>query len=123
MKNLLVLDDDSELRKVYSAILKRQGFSVQAPTPTNDIKGLIRENNPDLIVINHLMRGINGGELCLSVKNNPKTEHIPVIILTDYDRATPNTRVYDCDLFLPKSITFDAFINQVNNLLKHKTPY
>jgi CheY-like chemotaxis protein len=122
MKNLLVLDDDSELRKVYRAVLKRQGFSVEAPVPTTDIKELIRETKPDLIVINHLMRGINGGELCLMVKNNPNTEHIPVIILTDYDNATPDTGVYDCDLFLPKSISFETFINQVKNLLKHKAP-
>ena len=123
MSRILVLDDDQELLGVIKEILSLNGFEVATSAPTYDIHKLIAVQCPDLIIMDYLMNDVNGGELCSIIKNDKQTQHIPVILLSAYDRIIQSLGTYGCDLFVAKPIDFTTLIFQINNLLPKGKDY
>ncbi|HTE24752.1 response regulator [Flavitalea sp.] len=82
MKNLLVIDDNTEIRENTAEILTLAGFNVQ--TAENGKRGveLALKELPDLIVCDIMMPELDGYGVLHLLKNNPLTEHIPFIFLT-----------------------------------------
>jgi CheY-like chemotaxis protein len=71
---------------------------------TDDIFALIEKFNPDLIILDYILNGINGGELCHQVKHNSKTSLIPVIIYSAYTKVIQSLGDYGCDAFVFQAI-------------------
>jgi DNA-binding response OmpR family regulator len=64
-RNILVIDDDKEVLGLLEAILMDAHFEVKGIQYTNDIFGDIRDYQPGLVLMDYILTGINGGELCL----------------------------------------------------------
>lgn len=123
MSRILILDDDQALLGVMKEILTLSGFDVVTSAPTYNISELITSNHPDLIIMDFLMNDFNGGELCSIIKNDPDTQHIPVILLSAYNRIIESLGTYGCDLFVTKPVDFNALVYQINNLLPKGKDY
>lgn len=123
MSRILVLDDDHALLGVMHEILSLSGFDVVISAPTSDISELITAQHPDLIIMDFLMNDVNGGELCSIIKNDPSTQHIPVILLSAYNRIIESLGTYGCDLFVAKPVDFATLVYQINNLLPKGKDY
>ena len=80
---VLVVDDDSAYRHLISAVLTANNFSVTLATDGANALEILETFKPDLIVSDLMMPNVNGYELINSVKHNPETKHIPVILLTE----------------------------------------
>ena len=84
-KKILVVDDDKGLLKMVRASLINSGFDVvTAATGEKGIQ-LAQTKDPDLIVLDVLLPGIKGREVCIRLKRDKKTRHIPVMFLTAKD--------------------------------------
>ena len=82
MKRVVVIDDDVDLRNFLNKGLSKFGFEVIG---AEDGKAGIEKailDKPDAILLDLNMPGIDGKEVCVLLKNNPKTQNIPIIILT-----------------------------------------
>jgi len=81
-KQILVIEDDSDILNLVDWHLRSEGFSVR--TAQDGVKGLetAMEHLPDLIILDLMLPGMDGLEICKSLKRNPKTEKIPVVMLT-----------------------------------------
>lgn len=123
MNRILVLDDDQALLGVMKEILSLNGFDVVTSDPTYEITELIRVHRPDLIIMDYLMNDVNGGELCSVIKSDLSTQHIPVILLSAYNRIIQSLGTYGCDLFVAKPIEFSTLVYQINNLLPKGKDY
>ncbi len=123
MSKILVLDDDKELLGVIKEILSLNGFDVETSAPTYEINDLVAIHRPDLIIMDYLMDDVNGGELCSIIKNDLSTQHIPVILLSAYDRIIQSLGTYGCDLFVAKPVEFSTLVYQINNLLPKGKDY
>lgn len=117
MYKILMLDDDSEFLEVARTILSLHNFKVITTAPIVDIKSVFLLHQPDLIVLDYLMGDVNGGEVCSSLKKDKITGHVPVIILTAYDKVIRSLGSYGCDVFLSKPLDFKVLIAQINKLL------
>lgn len=84
-KSILIVDDDEGLLKTVQKILLGNGYSVL--TANTGEKGLqiARNQRPDLIILDVLLPGIKGREVCAILKEDPGTKLIPVIFLTAKD--------------------------------------
>lgn len=102
--NILVVDDTDVDRHLAEKVLTAAGFTVT--TAINGEEGLnaVRQQKPDLILLDCQMPVMDGQEMCRRLKENPQTKHIPVIFLTSLDT--------------PKNI-IDSFTNEAENFL-HK---
>lgn len=81
-KTILIVEDETDILHLVEWHLRAEEFSIL--TAQNGIKGLdlAMEQLPDLIVLDLMLPGMDGLEICKALKRNPKTENIPVVMLT-----------------------------------------
>ena len=81
-RHILVVDDETDLVDLISYNLKKEGFSVDSALDGETALTKIRKGRYDLVVLDLMLPGIQGIELCRILRNDPKTESLPVIMLT-----------------------------------------
>ena len=79
---VLAVDDEPHILFILSQVLTSKGCKVLTADGGEKAVKLALKNVPDLIILDVMMPDISGFEVCQHLKNNPKTKHIPVIILT-----------------------------------------
>lgn len=103
-KKILIVDDEINLLELVKVNLEAAGFSVI--TAQDGEEGLKKtyDENPDLIILDIYLPGIDGCELCRRIKNDPRTKDMPVIFLTAATQKEDIKKAIDagCDLFLSK---------------------
>ena len=87
-RRVLLAEDDRFLRKSAGAMLRRQGFSVLAAEDGEEALRLARTESPDLILLDVIMPKMQGFEVLKTLKSDPKTASIPVIILSNLGQET-----------------------------------
>lgn len=121
-KRILVIDNDQDLLEAVETALVIENYYVQTNPFVEDIFVLIRDSKPDLILIDYLLYGINGGELCRLIKSEPKTSHLPVIIFSAYPRVIQSLGNYGCDAFISKPFELDSFMQTIKDCILKKDP-
>lgn len=116
-KRLLIIDNDAEVLNVMEEALVYEGFEVKILEDASDIFQVIDEYQPDLIMIDYILNGINGGEICHEIKMSPQTGHIPVVIVSAYSKVILSLGNYNSDAFLAKPFGLDELVKLVNKLL------
>jgi DNA-binding response OmpR family regulator len=114
---ILIIDDDSDLLELLQDFFQSCGYEVKTNKSSGGIFETITQFQPDLIILDYLLDGINGGELCHEVKT---TTHIPVILYTAYSRVLLSLGTYGCDEFIPKPFDLDFLLESVRRLTKKK---
>lgn len=84
-KTIMVVDDSPTVRKLIMGKLEKHGHRVVAAVDGMDALSKINENVPDLILLDVTMPRLDGYQLCKLVKNNAKTKHVPVIMISGKD--------------------------------------
>jgi phosphate regulon transcriptional regulator PhoB len=82
MKSVLIVDDEPDLVELVSYNLKKEGFQVATAPDGGVALEKARKKNYDLIILDLMLPGIQGIELCRILRNDPKTERVPIIMLT-----------------------------------------
>ncbi len=81
-KIILVVDDTKNIRDVVGFMLKNRGFAVLLAGDGDEGYRLATTESPSLIVLDVMMPGRSGFEICSDLKNNFRFRHIPIILLT-----------------------------------------
>lgn len=116
-KRILVIDNDQDILEAIDAALSMENYCVETSPIVEDIFQMIQDKNPDLILIDYLLYGINGGELCHMIKSEPSTSHLPVIIFSGYPRVIQSLGTYQCDAFISKPFDLDNFVAVIKECL------
>ena len=97
----------------------REGFTVEtAPDGIN--AGLkARDIKPGLIILDLMMNGIDGFEVCKTIKQNSTLNKTKILIMTGFDTPENRKRALreGADGYLPKGVSFEAILEQINELL------
>lgn len=120
MYTVLIMDKDHDLLLVLAHFFSSQGYHVVTSSPSYDIVNLVEKYHPDVVILEYLMDEINGGELCLVLKENEPTRHVPVVLLSTSERLFKTLGRYNCNLFLPKTADISQLITEIDNLLGEK---
>jgi len=120
-QTLLVIDDDEEIRHYLVNILSDQYKILQADDGTKGLK-LAKEHLPDLIISDIVMQGLDGLDLCKTIKENSSLNHIPVILLTgsSSDEMQLKGMHTGADDFIKKPFDKDILMARVNSILKRR---
>jgi len=81
---VLVADDERQIRDLLSEFLTSEGYEVLLASDGEEATGLAEREYPDVILLDVKMPGIDGIEVCKRLKAEPKTQFIPVIMITGY---------------------------------------
>ncbi len=84
-KKILIVDDEEDILEITRYNLSREGYQVICVTSGEDALKKARSEIPNLIVLDLMLPGLDGLEVCKLLKNDPKTSHIPIIMLTAKD--------------------------------------
>lgn len=119
-KKILVVDDSVTVREVESRLLKHQGYEVE--TAINGIDGwnLVRIGLYDLVITDIDMPRMNGIELLRAIKNDPKLNHLPVMIVSYKETEEDRLKALraGANYYLTKSSFHDeTLINAVKDLI------
>ncbi len=119
---VLVVDDIIANVKLLEARLKAEYFEVLTATSGLEALEIVSQQDCDIIILDVMMPGLDGFETCRRIKADPKTSHIPVVMVTALDQ--PSDRVTGleagADDFLTKPIKDVALLTRVKNLVRVK---
>jgi two-component system, cell cycle response regulator len=119
---VLVVDDILSNVKLLEAKLSAEYFEVV--TAFNGLEALAKvdENEPDIVLLDVMMPGMDGFEVCRRIKQNPKTAHVPVVMVTALDQPSDRVAGLDAgaDDFLTKPVDDAALFARVRSLVRLK---
>jgi DNA-binding response OmpR family regulator len=92
---VLVVDDDELICDLVSETLNFEGFEVETAFSGEQALRMLGTLYPDLVLLDIMMSGIDGFEVCRQVLNNPATCHIPIIFLTAKGQFEDELRGYE----------------------------
>jgi DNA-binding response OmpR family regulator len=82
MSKILIVDDETDLRFVIGKMLTKEGYEIIEAESGEEALEVLKENSPDLILLDVMMPGLDGWETCAKMKSEEKTNSIPIIMLT-----------------------------------------
>jgi len=81
-KHILVVEDEADLVELISYNFKKEGFNVDSAMDGETALSKIKKGRYDLVVLDLMLPGIQGMELCRILRSDPETESLPIIMLT-----------------------------------------
>jgi phosphate regulon transcriptional regulator PhoB len=82
IKKVLVVDDEPDIVELVSYNLKKEGFEVSSASDGEEALNRLRKGGFDVLILDLMLPGIQGMELCRILRNDPKTKNLPIIMLT-----------------------------------------
>lgn len=113
MYTVLIIDDDESVLVLAQAIIKRANYHVLLATNGYDGIHIAEAQLPDIIIVDDRLPKMSGRNVCLALKENPTTLHIPIVISSaSTDREDPNyTRSMGADALLTKPFHANDMMN------------
>ena len=81
-KKILAVDDDREIVEVIKIILEDEGYEVSTLTTGKNIFNVISSIRPDLILLDVMLGGMDGREICKSIKSHAIIKYIPIVMIS-----------------------------------------
>ncbi|HHF98616.1 MAG TPA: response regulator transcription factor [Candidatus Aerophobetes bacterium] len=81
-QKILIIDDDKDMTEALKIILEDESYKVKVAFTGKQGLDAIREEKPDLIILDLLLPGEDGVSICRNLKNTPEYKDIPVLVLT-----------------------------------------
>ncbi|MDH5673339.1 MAG: response regulator [Myxococcales bacterium] len=121
---VVIADDDPEILKVIRNLMHRRGFKIHEAADGDEAMRLILEQEPDLVILDVMMPGQTGWEVCRSVRESDSLEGTGVIMLTGIgERMNELTSpLYGADRYLDKPFEFDDLDTAVTEVLEKRRP-
>lgn len=116
-KKVLVIDDDEGILEAIGYVLEDGGFEVKKISSGKEVKNIIRTFGPDVILLDMLLSGTDGREICRQIKNDSKTKNIPVIMTSAHPSAQESVASFGPNDFLAKPFEIETLLNKINKLL------
>ena len=118
-KQILVVDDEIGALTLIGIMLERGGFSVLKAKDGKTALAVLDQNTPDLIILDVMMPGMNGIELCRVVRDRADTNAVPVLILSARGDAESIMRGIEAGAndYLPKPILHHDLVAKVRAML------
>ena len=118
---ILVVDDDEEIGFMLKMMLEHKGFSVIVSQRVEPVEDILKKNQIDLVILDMLIAGEMGTDLCLRLKNNPATSYLPVLMITALPDAWKICAAAGADDFLSKPFEMEEIISKIYSLTDKKS--
>ena len=118
-KKILVVEDELKIRNVISMYLKKEGFSVIETGNGLEALSLTEKEKPDLIILDIMLPGMSGYEICRKIKSNEDTKNIIIVILSAKGQEWEKSEGYQvgADLYVTKPFSPKQLIDNVKAII------
>jgi DNA-binding response OmpR family regulator len=121
MAKILIVEDDRFLRELIARKLRNEGYDVIEAVDGEEGLKRIKEEKPDLILLDLILPGIDGFEVLAKAKEDPDTAQIPVIILSNLgqrEEIERGLRLGAIDYLIKAHFTPGEIIEKIKNILR-----
>jgi DNA-binding response OmpR family regulator len=119
MSHILVIDDDPDILDALRFLLEDAGFTVITSQNGEYAEKLIKAKIlPQLIILDVLLSGKDGRDICTLLKKNPSTRYIPIIMISAHPNVEKSIIGAGANAFIAKPFDVDDLLQKVGNLLK-----
>jgi CheY-like chemotaxis protein len=115
---ILVIDDDEAILEALDTILQEEGYRTEVSTKNGEyVERALQRELPDLIILDILLSGHDGREICKRLKSDEQTRHIPVMLISAHIRGEATAIEAGADAFLAKPFDIGEMLDKVAKLL------
>ena len=122
---IFVVEDDADIAELVADHLRREGFEIKVFHSGSDVMELVRQQPPDLVVLDLMLPGLSGLEICRMMRAEAAIATVPIIMLTA--RAEEEDRVHGLELgaddYLTKPFSPRELIARIRAVLRRTHPY
>ncbi len=102
-KRVLIVDDEPHIVNLVKLSLNNESYEVNGAYSAREAIRLMNSKSPDIVIVDIMMPGVNGYELCQAIRQNPKTKDVPIIILSA--KSQMNDKLHAIDVGADDYIT------------------
>ena len=117
---ILVVDDDSGIGEMLKTLLEFYDYEVTVTAKPEETEKLILEKEIDLVMLDMLISGVNGTDVCARLRNNPETEDTPVLMMSALHDAGTKCREAGANDFIAKPFEMDDLVTKIQSILDQK---
>ena len=121
---VLIVEDEEALTLLLRYNLEAEGYEVECVARGDEAELRLRESAPDLVLLDWMLPGLSGIELCRRVRNRPETERLPIIMLTARGEESERVRglATGADDYVVKPFSVPELTARVRALLRRARP-
>jgi two-component system response regulator RegX3 len=120
MAKILVVEDEASYRETLAILLPKEGHEVVVAADGHEALARFADSNPDLILLDLMLPGISGNEVCRTIR---QTSNVPIIMLTAKDSETDEVVGLEigADDYITKLASSSKIIARINKVLSRRT--
>ncbi len=118
-KTILIVDDEFGVLEVLEFILSDAGFTVVSALNGQEAVALLKENNPDLAIVDFMMPILDGNGVIQAIRTDKRLQKIPIILASALPEKTIRERCDGYTTFLRKPYKTEQLMEEISNLLDH----
>ena len=121
IKKIMIIDDNDDIVTMLKAMLEMKDYKVFAKMNITDLENSITKVSPDLIIMDMLLAGADGREICKNLKKDTRFTTIPVLMISAHPNAEDDCLNAGANTFLAKPFDMqDFFVAVEKSLLLRK---
>ena len=122
--HILIVEDEEPLALLLRYNLEAEGYAVETIARGDDADTRLREHSPDLVVLDWMLPGLSGIELCRRLRARPESKALPIIMLTARGEESERVRglATGADDYIVKPFSVPELIARVRALLRRASP-
>lgn len=122
--SILIVEDEDAIQVMLRYNLEAEGYRVRATTTGEDVPFLIGEERPDLVLLDWMLPGISGIEVCRLLRAKPESRDIPIIMLTARSEEAERVRglATGADDYLVKPFSVPELLARIKTILRRMNP-
>lgn len=123
-KRVLVVDDEPNIVTSIEFLMKRAGFAVDVARDGNQALAALEGIPPDIILLDVMMPGLDGYEVCQQIRNSDRHAHTKIVMLTARGRDAEKQKGIDAgaDAYVTKPFSTRELVQQVKTMLAVDDP-
>ncbi len=122
--NVMIVEDEEALTLLLRYNLEAEGYAVETIPRGDDAELRLRETTPDLVLLDWMLPGLSGIELCRRLRARKETERVPIIMLTARGEEAERVRGLStgADDYIVKPFSVPELVARCRSLLRRATP-
>ena len=122
--NILIVEDEEALTLLLRYNLEAEGYAVDTAARGDEADLLLKERSPDLVILDWMLPGLSGIELCRRLRTRPETKRLPIIMLTARGEESERVRglATGADDYIVKPFSVPELSARVRALLRRALP-
>lgn len=121
-ESVLIIEDEEDIQELVNYSLSKEGYQTTAVTSGEEGLRSAKSKQPNLIVLDLMLPGMDGLEICRLLKNDPKTQHIPIVMLTAKGEESDVVTGLElgADDYITKPFSPKVLVARIRTILRRK---